>query len=202
MQSIRKSWLQANKLPLSHPKSVRGEDLTHGDLIKLTTSSLMINADRIIASLIIISSLYFMWHAVALPIGWNGIEGGPGGGAFPFWLSVIMLICSAIIFWRSSSGTKFQKFSFDTSMIKPILLVSVSLLCTVGLISFIGAYIAIFLFLFWYLRVIGRHSIGLSLTIPVLTPILMFFFFEVTLKIMLPKGVSEPLFLPLYAKFF
>ena len=77
---------------------MRGEDLTHGDLIKLTTSSLMINADRIIASLIIISSLYFMWHAVALPIGWNGIEGGPGGGAFPFWLSVIMLICSAIIF--------------------------------------------------------------------------------------------------------
>ena len=68
----------------------------------------MINADRIIASLIIIISLYFMWHAVALPIGWNGIEGGPGGGAFPFWLSVIMLICSGIIFWRSSSGTKFQ----------------------------------------------------------------------------------------------
>ena len=87
-------------------------------------------------------------------------------------------------------------------MIKPILLVSFSLLCTVGLISFIGAYIAVFLFLFWYLRVIGRHSVGLSVTIPVLTPILMFFFFEVTLKIMLPKGVSEPLFLPLYAKFF
>ena len=75
----------------------------------------MINADRIIASLIIISSLYFMWHAIALPIGWNGIEGGPGGGAFPFWLSFVMLICSGIIFWRSSSGTKFQKFSFDTS---------------------------------------------------------------------------------------
>ena len=32
----------------------------------------MINADRIIASLIMISALYFMWHAVSLPIGWNG----------------------------------------------------------------------------------------------------------------------------------
>ena len=162
----------------------------------------MINADRIIASLIIISSLYFMWHAIALPIGWNGIEGGPGGGAFPFWLSFVMLIFSGIIFWRSSSGTKFQKFSFDTSMIKPILLVAISLTCTVGLISFIGAYLAIFLFLFWYLKVISKHSLGLSLTISVLTPIMMFFFFEVTLKIMLPKGVSEPMFLPLYAKFF
>ncbi len=162
----------------------------------------MINADRIIASLIIISSLYFMWHAIALPIGWNGIEGGPGGGAFPFWLSCVMLICSGIIFWRSRSGTKFQKFFFDTSMIKPILFVAISLISTVALISLIGAYIAIFLFLFWYLKVISKHSLGLSLTIPVLTPIVMFFFFEVTLKIMLPKGVSEPLFLPLYAKFF
>ena len=130
---------------------MRGEDLTYGNLIKLTKSSLMINADRIIASLIIISSLYFMWHAIGLPIGWNGIEGGPGGGAFPFWLSIVMLLCASIVFWRSSSGTKFQKFSFDTSMIKPILLVSISLICTVALISFIGAYIAIFLFLFWSL---------------------------------------------------
>ena len=195
--------LQASKLlPLGHPESVRGNNSRTEILKKLNTSSVMINADRIIASLIIISSLYFMWHAIALPIGWNGIEGGPGGGAFPFWLSVAMLICSAIVFWRSSSGTKFQKFSFDTSMIKPILLVSISLICTVALISFIGAYIAIFLFLFWYLKVIGKHSIRLALTIPVLTPILMFFFFEVTLKIMLPKGVSEPLFIPLYAKFF
>ena len=143
-----------------------------------------------------------MWHAIALPIGWNGIEGGPGGGAFPFWLSCVMLICSGIIFWRSRSGTKFQKFFFDTSMIKPILFVAISLISTVALISLIGAYIAIFLFLFWYLKVISKHSLGLSLTISVLTPIMMFFFFEVTLKIMLPKGVSEPMFLPLYAKFF
>ena len=90
----------------------------------------------------------------------------------------------------------------DTSMIKPMLLVAIGLICTAALTSFIGAYIAIFLFLFWYLKVISKHSLGLSLTIPVLTPIVMFFFFEVTLKIMLPKGVSEPVFLPLYAKFF
>ena len=36
-----------------------------------------------------------MWHAVSLPIGWNGLEGGPGGGAFPFWLSLVMLLCAA-----------------------------------------------------------------------------------------------------------
>lgn len=162
----------------------------------------MINADRIIASLIMISALYFMWHAVSLPIGWNGLEGGPGGGAFPFWLSLVMLLCAAGVFWRSTSGSKFHRFAFDMSMVKPIFLVSVGLVFTVFLTSMIGAHLAVFLFLFWYLRFVGKHSLKLSVAISVVTPIIMFFFFEVTLKIMLPKGVSEPLFLPLYAMFF
>jgi putative tricarboxylic transport membrane protein len=36
----------------------------------------------------------------------------------------------------------------------------------------------------------------------VLTPIVVFFFFEATLKILLPKGITEPFFFPLYAMFF
>jgi putative tricarboxylic transport membrane protein len=34
------------------------------------------------------------------------------------------------------------------------------------------------------------------------TPVALFFFFEVTLRILLPKGVTEPWFYPLYATFF
>ena len=194
--------LLASRLPLSHPNSVRVYFTRTETEQNLHVSDVMINADRIIASLIMISALYFMWHAVSLPIGWNGLEGGPGGGAFPFWLSLVMLLCAAGVFWRSTSGSKFQRFAFDMSMVKPIFLVSVGLVFTVFLTSMIGAHLAVFLFLFWYLRFVGKHSLKLSVAISVLTPIIMFFFFEVTLKIMLPKGVSEPLFLPLYAMFF
>ena len=53
----------------------------------------MLTADRIIAGALMALSLYFMWHATVLPIGW--VEGeGPGGGAFPFWLSAIMFVCA------------------------------------------------------------------------------------------------------------
>lgn len=194
--------LLASRLPLSHPNSVRVYFTRTETEQNLHVSDVMINADRIIASLIMISALYFMWHAVSLPIGWNGLEGGPGGGAFPFWLSLVMLLCAAGVFWRSTSGSKFQRFAFDMSMVKPIFLVSIGLVFTVFLTSMIGAHLAVFLFLFWYLRFVGKHSLKLSVAISVLTPIIMFFFFEVTLKIMLPKGVSEPLFLPLYAMFF
>ena len=41
----------------------------------------MLVADRVIAGALMALSLYFMWHATVLPIGWNGTTGGPGGGA-------------------------------------------------------------------------------------------------------------------------
>jgi hypothetical protein len=42
----------------------------------------------------------------------------------------------------------------------------------------------------------------LTASLVICTPVFLFFFFEVTLKILLPKGVTEPLFTPLYAIFF
>jgi hypothetical protein len=34
------------------------------------------------------------------------------------------------------------------------------------------------------------------------TALVLFFFFEVTLRTLLPKGITEPLFIPLYQIFF
>jgi len=42
----------------------------------------------------------------------------------------------------------------------------------------------------------------LTACLTLITPVFLFFFFEVTLKILLPKGLTEPFFIPLYAKFF
>ncbi len=40
-----------------------------------------------------------------------------------------------------------------------------------------------------------------ALCIAVITPVAIFLFFEGGMKILLPKGASEPLFLPLYKIF-
>ena len=61
----------------------------------------MLPADRLIAVALMGLSLYFMWHATVLPIGWNGQTGGPGGGAFSFWLSAVMGLTSFAILGRS-----------------------------------------------------------------------------------------------------
>lgn len=163
----------------------------------------MLTADRAIAGVLMALSVYFMWHASALPIGWNGMTGGPGGGAFPFWLSAIMFLCAGGIILRSlrQERDSAEPF-FDPDTLQSVAVVIVALVVTVALIPWAGAYIALPLFLFWYLKIFGKHGWRLVASLTVCTPVFLFFFFEVTLKILLPKGFTEALFIPLYERFF
>lgn len=161
----------------------------------------MLTADRIIAGALMALSLYFMWHATVLPIGWA--ESGPGGGAFPFWLSAIMFAASTGILIRSLMHPERGAASFfDLEMVRPLLSVVVALFLTILLIPIVGAYISLPLFLVWYLRFFGKQGWGLTAILSIGTPVALFFFFEVTLRILLPKGLTEPWFYPLYAMFF
>jgi len=151
----------------------------------------MLLADRIIACFLIFLSLYFMWYASELPIGWNGMTGGPGGGAFGFWLSVIMLLASVGILRRSyQSKSESEGSFFDPEMLRSVLIVTLALVITVALLPWLGACF------------FGGHGWGLSLFMSIATAVFFFFFFEVTLRILLPKGITEPVFIPLYAQFF
>ena len=68
--------------------------------------------------------------------------------------------------------------------------VAIALIVTVALFSWIGVYGELPLFLIFYLRFIGNRSWRMSILFAVLVPIITFFFFEITPKITLPKGVT------------
>jgi hypothetical protein len=116
-----------------------------------------------------------------------------------------MFICAAAVFLREFKAWRrlgdLQPFLMRHSW-RRLLLVCVALALTVAAIHVVGTYVAIPAFLHFYMRFLGRHSWTTSLIIALATPVVIFFFFEVTLKILLPKGVTEPLFFPLYATFF
>ncbi|WP_425093335.1 tripartite tricarboxylate transporter TctB family protein [Tropicimonas sp. S265A] len=163
----------------------------------------MLKAENIIAVGLMGLSIYFMIHATVLPIGWVEFE-GPGGGAFPFWLSAVMLLAAAGILFKSirEGIPEDAEPFFDPDTRRAVASVAIALLVTIGLIPLVGAYVAIPLFLVWYLRFFGGHGWTLTAILTVATPVFVFFFFEVTLRILLPKGFTEPLFFPLYAIFF
>ncbi|MFK7891679.1 MAG: hypothetical protein AB8B63_12765 [Granulosicoccus sp.] len=60
----------------------------------------MRRAELITAVVLAVFSIYLMWKSTELEVGYVSDE-GPGGGAWPFWLSAIMLITTGIIFFNA-----------------------------------------------------------------------------------------------------
>ena len=158
-------------------------------------------AEFVMALFMALFSLYLMWKSTELPIGWIPNE-GPGGGAFPFWLSLGMLLCCIwmLVRWvrRTSPPSRSTDVYLTPQALKWFLLVAGSLTVMIGLIHIIGVYGAVPLFLIFYVRFLGRHSWLITGSLAFCTPIAAFFFFEIALKKTLPKGFTEPLFYPLY----
>jgi hypothetical protein len=62
----------------------------------------------------------------------------------------------------------------------------------------IGMYLSVFIFMIAFVRFLGRHSWVTTLALAVAAPTIMFLLFEWALATTLPKGITEPLFYPLY----
>ena len=161
----------------------------------------MRRAEIVTAVLMAALSIYFMVKSAELPIGWIEDE-GPGGGAFSFWLAAVMLVCSVFIainwYRRVSPPSQSDEPFMDSYAVKMFLLVGGGVTVMIGLVHVVGMYGAIPLFLLYYIRFLGRHSWTTTLAISFAAPVIAFFFFDVALRIVLPKGYLEPLFYPLY----
>lgn len=155
------------------------------------------------AGVLAVLSIYMMWKSAELPIGF--IPGrGPGGGAWPFWLSAIMLICTVFIAmnWarRTSPPSQSEEPVLDAEGRKTVLLVGGGLVAFVGLTNIISMYGAMAVFLIYYLWFLGRHSVWFTLLMAFSVPTFFFFFFEALMRVTLPKGMSftDPFFNILY----
>jgi len=170
----------------------------------------MRRAEIVTAGVLALFSLYIMWKS-GQPA-WEGIPWfsnigyvrgeGPGTGFWPFWLASIMLGCSIWImvnWWRRTSPPSRSTERFlDDYGIAMLIKVGGGVTAFIGLIHVIGMYGSMTLFLFYYLYFLGRHRLGLSLAVALGAPVATFFFFDVAMRIVLPKGYLEPLFIPLY----
>ena len=157
----------------------------------------------ITAATLALFSLYLMWKSAELPIGYIRGE-GPGGGAWPFWLSTIMLLSCGMIavnWWRRTSPpSQSDEPLLDSYGWRMLVLVGGGIVVFVALVNIISMYGAVAVFLLYYTRFLGRHSWGVSLALALLIPIGLFFFFEGAMRITMPTGMSftDPVFNVLY----
>ncbi|MGC6453905.1 MAG: tripartite tricarboxylate transporter TctB family protein [Candidatus Puniceispirillaceae bacterium] len=175
----------------------------------------MRRAEIVTAFILGLFSIYLMWKS-GEPPAWNpdaarfdniGFDesGAPGSGFWPFWLGVIMLGSCVWtgVNWAlrltpaSVSGAPF----LDSYGKKMLLTVGGGLIGFLVLIELAGFYGGMLVFLVYYIRFLGRHSWAVTLPIAIGVPVICFFFFDIAMRIVLPKGYLEPLFIPLYAMF-
>ncbi len=169
--------------------------LSHSYLMTVRT------AEILVAIILALCSIGLMVKSAELNIGW--IEGrGPGSGAWPFWLSTGMLLCClwTIVRWfkkiTPESVSTETYISSDTALV--VGTSAFSILALLVMTQWAGIYIALPVFLFFYLKFIGRHSWPLTLSLVICVPIFIFCLFEWALKIPLPKAFTEEWFFPVY----
>ena len=113
-----------------------------------------------------------------------------------------MLVCciwTVVKWWRGLSPYSGSDEPYmDRQTLMLFVTAAGSLTVMIGLIHFIGVYFAVPALLVFYVRFVGNHSWWLTSALAVATPVVTFFFFEIALRITLPKGYTEPMFYPLY----
>lgn len=163
----------------------------------------MRRAEITTAGVLALLSLYMMWKSTELNVGY--IRGqGPGGGAWPFWLSAIMLLCCVLIAINWARGktppSRSEEPFVDNYGLKMLGFVGGGLVAFLLLIGIVGMHIAIFAFLLYYVGYLGRHSALVTLSLAIGVPVVFFVFFDGVMRIPMPTGMSftDPLYDVLY----
>ncbi|HEX9849659.1 tripartite tricarboxylate transporter TctB family protein [Candidatus Deferrimicrobium sp.] len=134
-----------------------------------------------------------MYDAVRLGFRWDpGF--GPGAGYLPFYLSLGVLICTAIFIVKqviqlSKIGIVGDKPLIQEGGLKPILWVLLPSTAMVILISIIGLHFAAFVFLLFYMRVVGKIGWLECALVSILMPIGLYVVFDRLFLIPLPDGM-------------
>jgi len=129
------------------------------------------------------------------PIGWeSGV--GPQSGWFPFYLALIMLVCSLIVLLpkvvqAAKEGLEDKPFVTREGL-AAVLWAFGPMFVYVVTIPWLGFYLGSTLYFIYYIRVVGKHSWTLSLSTGVIFSVSVFLIFEKALKLTLAKGFIEP----------
>ena len=158
-------------------------------------------AELVTAIVTALISIGLMVKSAELRIDW--VPGrGPGAGAWPFWLSVGMLLASLATLYRWYKRITPESRSTEVVMSKEtVTVIGISVGALLFLLiatHFVGLYLALIFFLLFYFRFVGRHTWTLSITLTIAVPVGIFCLFEWALQIPLPKEITEPWFYPIY----
>jgi putative tricarboxylic transport membrane protein len=126
-------------------------------------------------------------------IAWDST--GPQAGYFPFYLSVIL--AGASLYWLGTVWLARQQVSetFVTrAQLRRVMAVFVPTLLFCLATQFLGLYVASFLLIAAFMRMVGRIALWKSLLTAFLFTAAMFVTFDIAFDVIMPKGPLEAAF--------
>ena len=125
-----------------------------------------------------------------LGAGWA--DDGPQAGYFPFYLGLLVCAASVINFIQALRIRAEQDRVFvRADEFKLVLSVFLPTLAYVGLIAWLGIYVASTLFIGFFMRWLGRYGWPMLIAVSVGVSVVFFCVFELWFKVPLPKGPLE-----------
>jgi len=127
----------------------------------------------------------------AYQVGSRWVEGQAGPGFFPFWLGALLALCGTIILVREVRHAEAKPFFHDRTGLTSVLKVVATAAGLLVLTYLIGFRTASIIYLFVYLRFIGKHRWPAVIAMSLLIPITGYYVFERVLQVGLPRGIIE-----------
>jgi hypothetical protein len=128
--------------------------------------------------------------SVRLGIGWQA--DGPAAGYFPFYIGVLICIASLINVVSALIAARGGNSTFvEVGQLKLVLSVLLPAAAYVGIIGWLGIYVASTLFVALFMRWLGKYAWWKVAAVSVGNSVVFFLIFEIWFKIPLPKGPLE-----------
>lgn len=110
--------------------------------------------------------------------------------AFPMFLMVLIAILNVVLVWQVMSGNRMPRVSQPVPTWASMALMGVFYLLTTYLDMFIGLAVVIFIMCFVW----GERRIWMAALVAFITPLSIFFLFDLVLKIRFPRGILTNLY--------
>lgn len=163
------------------PSSTPGESQS-----TMTTRSM----ELVVSGFFMAVACLVMYDSVRVGSGWA--SDGPRAGYFPFYVGLIMFMASAATFLVNLLGRTPNLSNFvERSALRLVLKVLAPTVVYLGVMYFLGIYVASALYIGLFMMWLGKYSIAKTVPVALLIPLVLFWLFEIAFLIPLPKGPLE-----------
>lgn len=142
-----------------------------------------------VAGFMALLALIGIYGSIKVGVGWA--DDGPRAGFFPFYVSLLVLISCAVNIYAVLATPDKGRIFAEWGQLRQVLSVLVPTIVYVGLVPYIGIYVASALLIAFFMRLFGKYSWIVAAAVSVVVPILTFLMFEIWFLVPLPKGALE-----------